>query len=50
MNSSRHTPVAEQPPTDVLGVCDDCGSMKWFTSQHDHDLWLHHHPHNEGLS
>lgn len=35
-------------PTRFLGVCDECQSARWFTTEHERDLWLKFHPHDDG--
>ena len=31
-----------------LALCTDCGGGRWVTSARAADLWLQHHPHQEG--
>lgn len=34
-------------PTHYIGICDECGTAKTFTTARARDLWQQHHPHDD---
>jgi hypothetical protein len=39
---------ANEIPTHFVGFCDECRTVKSFTSERARDLWSRHHAHDDG--